>query len=213
MSGKFGLTMAASLLSLLLVACGGDSGSSPLAGPGNNNGGGDDDGGQVTAGSINLLSDSPQIGTAPNSEVTITASFQDDKGVLLPDIPISFSTSGAALQVINSSTDESGNAQAILRNPNDQRNRSISVAASAGGMTETITIEATGTSISVSGPTAVSIGATGRYTIRLTDSEGNGIAGEEIDIESSGSNVLALGSQSTSSTGTVDLDFTGFEER
>lgn len=209
MSGKFGLTMAASLLSLLLVACGGDSGSSPLAGPGNNNGGGDDDGGQVTAGSINLLSDSPQIGTAPNSEVIITASFQDDKGVLLPDIPISFSTSGAALQVINSSTDESGNAQAILRNPNDQRNRSISVAASAGGMTETITIEATGTSISVSGPTAVSIGATGRYTIRLTDSEGNGIAGEEIDIESSGSNVLALGSQTTSSTGTVDLDFTG----
>jgi len=206
MSGKFGLTMAVSLLSLMLVACGGDSDSSPLAGPGDDGGG--SDGGEVTAGNISIFSESPQIGTAPNSEVTITASFQDDDGVLLSDIPISFATSGAALQVINSSTDESGNAQAILRNPNDQRNRSISVSASAGGMTETINVEATGTNISISGPSAVSIGATERYTIRLTDSEGNGIGGEEVDI-SSGSNTLALASQTTSSTGTVDLDFTG----
>ena len=209
MSGKFGLTMAASLLSLLLVACGGDSGSSPLAGSGNNNGGsGDDNGGQVTAGAINLFSASPQIGTAPNSEVTLTATFQDNNGVLLPNIPIAFSTSDAALQVLNSSTDANGSAQAILSNPSDPRNRSISVSATSGGLTDSISIQASGTSISVSGPTAVSIGSQESYTVRLTDSDGNGISGEEVTVTSSGANTLAVGSQTTSGTGTVNFDFT-----
>lgn len=148
MSGKFGLTMAASLLSLLLVACGGDSGSSPLAGPGNNTGGGgDDDGGQVTAGSINLLSDSPQIGTAANSQVTLTATVQDSNGVLLPEVPVTFSTSGAALQVVNAVTDPNGNAQAILTNSSNPQNRTISVTATAGGQTDTVSVQATGTEI------------------------------------------------------------------
>lgn len=208
MSGKFAITMAAILLSLMLTACGGDQNSSPLAGSGDNDGAPNDEGGQVVAGSINLFSNSPQIGTASDSNATITATFQDNNGVLLPDVPVRFSTSDAALRVVNSVTDENGVAEAILSNPNDPRNRTINVSATAGGMTDTVGIEATGTSISIGGPTAVSLGATASYTIRLTDSSGKGISGEAVSIESSGSNTLSLASQTTSTTGTISLDFT-----
>jgi len=208
MSGKFSLAMAASLLSLMLAACGGDENSSPLAGKGNNNGDIEDGGGQVVAGSINLFSDSPQIGTASGSETTIRATFQDDNGILLSDIPVSFSTSDATLKVVNSVTDENGSANAVLTNPNDPRNRTINVSATAGGMTDTVGVQATGTGISISGPTAVSLGATANYTIRLTDSSGKGISGEAVNIDSSGTNTLSLASQTTSTTGTVSLNFT-----
>lgn len=213
MSGKFGLTVAASLLSLMLAACGGDDSSTPLAGPGDTDGtpgedqGGDD--GQIAIGAVNLLSNSPQISTAANSQTILTATVQDNNGVLVPEAPVRFSTPGgsASLQVLNSVTDESGSAQAILRN-GDPRNRTITVSASSGERSDSIGVQATGTSISISGPSALPIGGTADYTVRLTDSAGQGISGEAISISDSGANTLSLASDTTSPTGTVSLNFT-----
>ena len=216
MLGKFGLTMAAGLLSLLLVACGGDgnSNSTPLAGPGNNTGAGDngtnndEQDGQVIAATIDLISESPQIGTASTSQITLTATVKDTNGVLQPDIPVTFSTTDAALQVVDPVTDAAGRAQALLTNSNNSRNRAINVSASVNGITDSVTVQATGTSLSISGPTAISIGADANFTIRLTNSSGNGISGETVSISSSGANTLSVASQSTSATGTVTLNFT-----
>lgn len=208
MSGKFGAKAAIILLlSLILAACGGNDSSTCLSGVCSDDDG-DNGGGPVIAGTVNLFSDSPQIGTAANSQVTLTATFQDGNGVLVPDIPVSFTTSDGALQVIDAQTDANGSAQAILSNPFDPRNRTISVTATAGGQSDTIGIAATGTSISISGPTAVSLGATATYNIRLTDSSGSGIEGVTVSVASNGSNTLALASQTTSATGTVNLNFT-----
>lgn len=214
MSGKFGLTVAASLLSLMLVGCGGDENSSPLAGT-NNSGaddgvvddGGVDDGGQAAVGAISLLSDSPQIGTSSASQVTLTARVNDSNGVLLPEIPVTFSTADATLLVSSPVTDASGSAQAILTNSSDPRNRTINVSASAGEVTGSVAIQATGTSMSISGPTAVSIGSNATYTVRLTDSSGKGISGETISLSGNGANTLSQASDTTSATGSVTLTF------
>lgn len=209
MSGKLGAKAAAILLSLMLAACGGDDNSSCLSGVCSDGDSGNGDGnGDVVVGSINLFSDSPQIGTASDSQVTLTATVQDSNGILLSDIPVSFTTSDGALEVVTSETDANGTASAVLKNPFDPRNRTINVTATAGGKSDTVGVLAAGTSIAITGPTAVSLGTTASYTVRLTDSAGKGISGEQISISSTGSNSLAAATDTTGATGNLTLNFT-----
>ncbi len=94
MAWKFLARAAALSLSLLLIACGGDSGSTPLAGGSNNNGGDNGSGTPttpgVTVGSIQLITSTPSIGSSGQDKAQITALVRDQNGILTPGLDVAF---------------------------------------------------------------------------------------------------------------------------
>ncbi|MGO1502953.1 MAG: Ig-like domain-containing protein [Marinobacter sp.] len=217
MSGKFLARASALSLAFMLAACGGDDGSTPLAGGNNTNGSGNDTNGSdndsgdnsgqaAQASSIRLLTDIPSIDTAGKSRATISALVRGSGGVLLSDAPVTFSADqNAFLQQLDSATNESGSAQAILTSQGDPRNRTVNVTAESGSASSTIGVAVTGTSISISGPTVVANQDVANYFVQLTDSAGNGIAGEEISVTSSGNNQIQASSLSTNGSGAINF--------
>jgi len=209
MSGKILERVLALSLALFLVACGGgdDGNSTPLAGGSEGGGGstGGTSGEEVNVGSLQLLASPVQIGTSSGATSTLTALVKDPNGILLADVPVQFSVNNnGTLRVDESTTDESGTATAVLSTTEDARNRVITVSAKAGGKGDSVDISISGTSISISGPTSVSLGDTVPYRIRLNDGNGDGISNQEITVTSTNSTITS--SSLTTADGVVDIE-------
>ena len=87
-------------------------------------------------------------------------------------------------------------------------NRPITVTADANGVLGTVTIDVVGTTLSVSGPSALPQGDSATYTIVLTDAAGNGVANQTVDVTSSNGNTLAAASLTTDVGGQAQVDVT-----
>lgn len=223
MSGKFLARASALSLALILAACGGDDGSTPLAGaPGNDNvsdGGGtgtDTDSGNnggdsetPTVASIAVLTSSPQIGTSGLNQAEISALVRDSGGVTLEGIDVRFSAdNNGTLTVTQGTTNESGIATATVSSQTGRTNRTITVTAEAANISSSTNVAVTGTTLSISGPSAIPLNDTAQYTAALRDSDGGAIAGESISIESSVNNAVSPGSAITNSSGEVTFEYT-----
>lgn len=218
MSGKFLTRVSALSLALLLVACGGDENSTPLAG--NNNGSGQEstggtDGSEpgsstVEVGSLRLMTSQPKIGTGGENKATITVIVKDSNSVLVPDVDVAFSTVGnlGTLSVTQPTTSDAGIATANLSAAGDPRNRNITVQATAGNKTETISIPATGTNLSISGPSSLALDDTATFTITLIDSDNRGIEGQTLNVTSDSNSVLA-GPVTTNASGVLQVQVKG----
>ncbi len=219
MSGKFLARASALSFALILAACGGDDGSTPLAGtPGGENvsgGGGtgsDNTGGETGApavASIAVLTSSPQIGTSGLNEAEISALLRDSGGVTLEGIEVTFSANNnGTLTVTQGTTNESGIATATVSSQTGRTNRVITVTAEAENISSTTNIAVTGTTLSISGPSAIPLNDTTTFTAALRDSDGGAIAGELVSIESSANNSVSPESATTNPSGEVTFDYT-----
>jgi hypothetical protein len=206
MSGKIFARATALALTALLVACGGDSGSSPLAGNADTSTSTDPNT-PTTAdvSSIQILTDTPTIGSAGRDSAKITALVRDKNGVLTPDVPVTFDASNnGSLVVTSSTTSDAGQATAELSSQGDARNRIISVTATAGTTSNSVNVNVSGTKISLTGPSAVSNGSTGNFEVRLLDSAGQGIADTPVQINSL-NNSISSANTSTDASGKVQF--------
>jgi len=207
MMGKILARAIAILLALTLAACGGDENSSPLAGSPNSNGGEANSGDQTTeeatqVGTIELVASPVRLDASANVQSSITARVKDSSGILLEGISVGFSASnGGTLEVTQQTTDQAGVASAILTTDGDFRNRTVTISAQSGSVSDTVDIEISGTSLSVSGPSSISLNGTTPIRVALSDAEGNGIPNEPISLSTT------LGSLSASS---VTTDPNGF---
>ena len=197
------------LAALLLTACGGDENSSPLAGSGNS-GAGNEQGqpsetAQSDAASIQLITDSPQIGTSGNDTATVTAIVKSSGGVVLENSPVQFSSSSATLNVFSNTTDANGRASVEVSAQGSTENRQISVASTSGDASSSITINVTGTGITLSGPNSVPLNQDTSFTAKLTDSDGNPITGETIGIESSANNAVSPSTVQSNASGSANF--------
>ena len=215
MSGKFLARASALSLAFVLAACGGDDSSTPLAG-GGNGGGGSNGGGDtgtpttpgVEIGSIQLITSTPAIGSAGQDKANITALVRDSNGVLSPDVNVSFQASNnGSLNVTEPTTSASGQASAELSTLGDERNRTISVTASAGTVSNSVNVAVSGTVLNLTGPSAISNGASESYEARLLDSAGQGIDSALVQIDSQNNTVSAV-SLNTDSSGRVQFSLT-----
>lgn len=186
MMKRFARSVAGLLLAVSLASCGGgggDSGCNTYEGC---------DGTTVppvTATSIELLSDVAQFSTGSTDPVTITAVVKTSGNVVLPQAAVSFETDAGNLTVLSSTTNSSGVASATLRLGStvaDKQNRTISVVARSGNVSQTLQIPVIGTSLAYSGPTSLSVGVTPvPMSVIVTDSKGQPIAGATVNVSAS----------------------------
>lgn len=195
--GKFALILA----SFALFSCGGGSGTI------NGQPGG---GGDTGAATVQVLSSSPQLNSDRTglTTVDITAVVKDSNNVLLADAPVTFSANqGGVISVTTTTTDGNGVINAKLSNgPGNVTNRTITVTATSGSAQGSVDVAVSGTTLTISGPTALPLGTTGTYSIKLKDSAAVGINGAAVTVASALGNTLSSASLTTGAAG--DAQFT-----
>lgn len=221
--------IAVALTASVIAACGGGGGPEFGGSTGGSTGGttGTTTGGTTgTTGpvpaSIKLIASSPSlpssaVTSASPGAVTLTAIVKDSNNNLLADIPVEFSSDPALGTTCGEgggvtqggSTNASGTAQSVLSTSGDQSNQVITVTANAGGLSDSLNIPVTGTSVQVTGPSTLSSGASANYAIKLLDSAGNGIGNELVIVTSSLGNGLSSANFKTDSSGLITVQYTG----
>ncbi|HRY14671.1 MAG TPA: putative Ig domain-containing protein, partial [Candidatus Competibacteraceae bacterium] len=174
-------------------------------------------GGGVTPSQLTLLTSSPDLPSSGQNPVTLTAIARDAGGVLLQDVTVNFQvrSGDGTLQIVRGTTDETGTAQALLSTGGNQRNRTLTIGASAGSVTATdVTVNVTGTTLEVSGATSGAIPLSTAadpnpvaLTFALKDSAGTGIAGATLVMTGAPGGSRSLVTNS-SGLAEVDLQFT-----
>lgn len=162
---------------------------------------------------LTLLASSPQLSSnavATANGITLTATVKDASNNVIAGQSVGFSTpdAGANLTVTRPITDAAGNAQAVLTIGSSKANRAITVTATAGGATNTVTINVVGTSILISGPANGQFQTPSTFVATLTDSGGAGIAGQSVTFTSAGGSFNPSTAQTTDASGRVTVAFT-----
>ena len=215
MSGKILARALAVIMALMLAACGADDNSSPLSGIGSGGGGGepDSEAPTVAIGSVDLLSDRLQIGSAGTGTATLSALVRTPGGVAAADQVVQFTVSpdsNATLNVMDGGvTNASGIASATLSANPDRRNRTVTVTARIGSQQAQLNVAVTGTSIAISGPQTIALNEATSYSARLTDSAGTPIAGQLVQFSSSLNNSISPSSRTTNADGLAAFELTG----
>jgi hypothetical protein len=165
-------------------------------------------GGTAQVATIQVLASSPQLpsDTAGANFVDITATVKDATNQLIKGAVVGFGSTSGSLAVSQATTDDTGVAKARITDAGDPTNRSITITATSSGVSGSIVVSVTGTTLKVTGPNALAQGDTGNYTILLQDSKGVGIPQKVVSVSSATGNTLSSNSLVTGVTG--DAAFT-----
>ena len=182
---------AIGMLALVLGACGGGGGSCDAALTGNCNAGG----GTAGAASIQLIASANQLlsDQSGTNSVTISAIVRNSDNNILEGVDLIFNaSSGTVVEVDSGVTNASGIAEAFLQSFGDISNRTITVTVREPieGITATIDIEVTGTTLDITGPSNVALNDSATLTLNLTDGNNAGISGQTVAFTSASGNTI-----------------------
>lgn len=192
--------LSALLALAALAGCGGDDSFGA--------GGAGGAGGTTTVGSLSLLASSPTVPSDGSTQVQISAFVRDANNNFLKDVPVVFSASSGGLLVTQGTTDANGLATATLNSAGDPSKRTITVTAVAANQTKTVNVDVTGTSLSVQGPSSLTLNQQGTYTVTLVDSSNRAVANQSVTVASQRSNTLSAGTVTTNANGTATFTMT-----
>lgn len=201
--------LAAFCLAASLAACGGGSGAGAQGGA---PGAGDAGGGATAA--LDLFAGAPTVGTDGRLTATVTAVAKDAANRALSGQQVTFGTSDAGVVLVGASalTDASGTVTATLV-INDRTNRSVTVQATAGTLTRTVSVTVVGENapasvaarldLLASSPTIGSDGRTLATISALTrDGENRALEGQKVEFGTTDAGaVLTVVSGTTNASG------------
>ncbi len=227
---RFAAGVAIGVMTVVLVGCGGGAGAGgqgagQLVAEGT--GGptpelpGDAGASTSTESSARLIQlvtrNSSTLPTDGRTPVELEAYVMDKNNVALPDQVVTFvaidaiSPAGVRLQMTDGGkTDATGRASATLLLSGNPTNRAVTVAAKVGELSSPlIAISVTGTSLTISGPSAITQGGRADYTISLRDSGGSPVASQTVAITSKSGNAISPATLTTSSSGQGTVQVSG----
>ncbi len=163
----------------------------------------------ISVTTLTLLTSHAQILSDGSNNATLTALVRDNNNNVLSGVPIVFSTTSGSIVAANPSvTDANGQVTATLSTLGNPQNRTITVTAKTGSLTQTVTVDVVGTTLTVSGPGSLPQTDTGNYTVLLRDAGGTGISATAIDLSSQNGNTLSAAQVTTNATGSASFTMT-----
>jgi hypothetical protein len=217
---RFSFTLLLMTLTTL-VACGGGGGGLSIDDDSSTGGGGvTDPDTTIVVDSITLLANSQQLASSGAQVILLTAIAKDANNNLLEGVTIDFSSTSGDIGFVlddegNSITSNiTGTDGKVVRNlatETDNENRIISVGVASGDVSDSVDIQVIGTTISLTGSSVLAINDINNYTVKVLDSDGNGIADALVDLSLSGQSTETGGSVAniTLPTDTVRTDVNG----
>ncbi len=217
-SVKFVKIVSPIALAIALSACGGGSTSFGS--------GGDDTVQEVQARSIELSVSSRQLVSDGSSPITITAIAKNLNNNAIDGADIIFSVDKDATILKNATVTTtvdpddpaadpvtvvtSGSVQTATLTPGSPTNQTLNVTVSSGGVSKTISVDVVGTSVTINGPDAITLGKDNPFFLKLNDSSNNPIAFEAVEITSANGNTISTDSNfETNAAGEIAFTVNG----
>jgi hypothetical protein len=192
MHNKVNRLLGVLLASAVLAACGGgsDAGQSLY---GQKNGSGVDPGvvkPDAIAQDLIVTSSAAEIANTKDATVSLTVQAVNATGNVIPEVPVQFSVdAGGVISAKSSATDSNGSVSATLSIGANQSNRLITVTATSGSVSKSVSIQVAGTNIaSTLVPAILNPGESGEVQYRVVDKSGNAMPGQVVNILSTGLN-------------------------
>lgn len=201
-------------LALVLAGCGvdeetedgGDDGSIP-------------ENQSVANGGITLIKSGEVLETGIDQELEVTARVRGDSGLLLEEVPVSFSfedDSDAEFRAAEGTTrsggafltDEAGSVTILVSSSTNRTNRTLDLVATVDGSdSEPLAIPVSGTSISVEAPSSATAQQEVDLSAQLRDSQGDAIAGETLSFSSASGGAIVEEEARTDAQGRVEVTY------
>ena len=171
----------------------------------------------TTQATVSLTTSSPQIPSDGTSGATITALIRDVNNNVVPNVQVTFAaTSGGIAPNAPSGvtggtpgeTGSNGQATAQLTTAGDPTDRTVTVTATQGTASSTITVDVVGTTLTISGPASLVQGNQGTYTVSLANSSKGAIPNQTVTVASSAGNTLSATSLMTDASGNAVFTLT-----
>ncbi len=152
---------------------------------------------------VSVLSDASAIETGDTNTTgaRITAVITDDNRNAVSGQLVSFAATGGALQSIVDTTDENGEASAVLTPKGDYTNQDITVTVSAGDVSGSVVVTSSGSSLELTGPDSVQLNDQVPIVIALTAGDGNPISNQVVTLSSRFGNDISQASGATDENG------------
>src|ERR1700733_2697834 len=158
---------------------------------------------------VSMTTSLPQIPSNNSTNATITAFVRDADNNFLAGVPVTFSATSGGLAVTTATTNAAGQATATLGTAGNPTNRTITVTATAGKQSGSLTVGVVGTSVALSGPASLIQGAKGTFPVTLTASAGAAIPSQHAAVSSAAGNTLSAASVQTNASGDATFTLTG----
>ncbi len=211
-SVKFVKIVTPIALAIALSACGGGSESnfgSNTGGTGTGGTGGDTT--ATLANSIELSVSSRQLPSDGSSPITITAIAKDLNNNAIDGADIIFSVDkdatiikNATITTVADANDptaapltavvSAGSIQTATLTPGSSTNQTLNITVSSGTTSKSISVEVVGTTVSIEGPTGITIGKDNPFVLKLKDSSNNPIAFQQVVLSSANGNSITTDS-------------------
>ena len=160
--------------------------------------------------SLELFANNIQLASSGSDEVELIALVKNEQSVLMEGVEVSFSAQtgdGVELQLIQPETAADGTARAVLTSRNDKSNRTITITAGAGSLTQTVDITIAGTEVTINGASSVILNNSVDYTIRVQDSDGTLIFNQNV-VLSAANGSLSSTTVNTGANGQATVTYT-----
>ncbi|GHG02643.1 Ig-like domain-containing protein [Thalassotalea marina] len=138
---------------------------------------------------IAIFANTLQLASSGAQEIALTVIAKNNKNILIPGADISFSSDSGELliskddnEVPSSITNDKGQATAILSTQNNPKNRTITVTASNGSISDEINIFVVGTTVQFSGSSSLAFNDDSTYIINVLDSDSEGVYGAQVSL-------------------------------
>ncbi|RDV27442.1 invasin [Alteromonas aestuariivivens] len=169
--------------------------------------------GSLEPATLELYSSAVQMASSGSDKVELIALVKNAQSVLMEGVDVSFSTSsdaGVELQVTQGESAADGTARAMLSTQNNAANRTITVTAQTGTLTQSVDILITGTEVFINGSRSITLGDTVDLTLRVQDSDGVAIANQAIEVTAD-KGTLSSSSVVSGADGQATVQYTGGE--
>ncbi|MFD3305787.1 beta strand repeat-containing protein [Alteromonas macleodii] len=160
--------------------------------------------------SLELYANSIQLASSGSDEVELIALVKNEQSVLMEGVEVSFSAAsgdGVELQLTQPETAADGTSRAILTSQNDASNRTVTITAGAGSLTQTVEITIAGTEVTINGASSVILNDSVDYTIRVQDSDGTSILNQDV-VLSAVNGTLSSTTVNTGANGQATVSYT-----
>ncbi len=194
--------LAALLVTLALVACGGGGGSAGTVAGGSNV----PDKTLVPA-SVEVLASNTTL-QSTGETVDITAFVKTSGNVAIANQVVTFNADSGLLQNVSATTDNNGVASAKLAAGSNKANRDIVVKVTSGSVSGQVVVSVKGIQLALAGELALKLGASTKYTLKVVDGTGKAVSGASVALSSSLGNALSESAVTTDASGTATFTYT-----
>ena len=142
-----------------------------------------DGAGEVAAvADISLFGDSQQLSSSGSQEISLIAITKDINNNLMEGVTVVFTADSGQIEVTKAVTGSDGKAFATLKTDNAPTNRTITVDAASALVSDSFSVDVVGTSIALTGSSALAIGESNSFIVKVLNSDGVGIGNTLVNL-------------------------------